>query len=380
MTLDIENKLECVRHRNGKVVARCPACAEGGGDTGGDHLVILDGGNGPFGCIAYAGPAGHEHRRRIAQLAGTGPTVSAKPYSVPRAPTRTARPLPPLHTPAQHHLDHIAKVRGWHTPDGMEVLVQRGQLFIGDVFDDGQTWSAWLVCDSTRANVQARKMDGTVWTGIGCKKPKSLPGTTTTRMIGPADIGTRKTVWICEGQPDFAAAPIVARLAGLDLDQIAFCCITGANENPAPLHPDDLRAFIGKTVVIAVHHDIEHGIGGRAAARWATQLYEAGAAQVRGFDFVGTGGKDLADYLCRLAKPITAEAAPLNLAAVETAPDSTQTALPPPSLTVTGLDFSGFTKPPATYDGTPWDPDETTTVLFNSSMAIVEVHRPDRNR
>jgi hypothetical protein len=115
-----------------------------------------------------------------------------------------------------------------------------------------------------------------------------------------------------------AAAPIVAKLVGLDLDQIAFCCITGANETPAPLHPDDLPPFAGKVVVIAVHDDSKkNDIGARAAAKWARQLYEAGAAQVRGFDFAGTGGKDLADYLCGLAKPITAPPAVITPPAPE---------------------------------------------------------------
>ena len=306
MSLDTA-KLENVRERSGKIVARCPACAELGGDNSGEHLVILNGGTGPFGCIAYPGPAGHEHRRRIAELAGLDLTATPRPAPPPprQRSAKPPRPLPPLHTPTQARLAKIAALRGWHTPDGMEILVERKRLFVGDIYDDGRTWPAWLICDSTLANVQARKTDGGRWTGIGNKKAKSLPGTTTLRMIGPADIGTRPEVWVVEGQPDFAAAPIVARRAGLDLDRIAFCCITGANENAAPLHADDLALFAGKRVVIAVHHDKEHGLGGRAAARWAEQFYRAGAAEVDGFDFSGTTGKDLADFL-RDSKPTNA--------------------------------------------------------------------------
>ena len=49
-----------------KMTARCPACAEGGGDTKGDHLVIFP--DGRFGCAANHGDA--EHRKEIFALAG----------------------------------------------------------------------------------------------------------------------------------------------------------------------------------------------------------------------------------------------------------------------------------------------------------------------
>lgn len=327
MSLDLE-KLENVRERGGKIIAACPACREGGADTTGEHLVIQDGGHGPFGCIANTGLAGHAHRRRIAELAGTGPTASAKPYSVSRAPTRTARPLPPLRTPTQDELDTVAASRGWHTADGMEILVQREQLFTADIYDDGKTWHAWVASDPTRANAQARRMDGGKWSGIGAKA-KSLPSTSAARVIGAQGIGPRSLVWLMEGTPDFAAAPIVAKLAGLDLEQIAFTCITGAGNN---IHADDLPHFTGKAVVIAMHADADHGKGVEAAHRWARQLYQAGAAQVRGFDFTGTGGKDLADYLCRLAKTTPPPPAVITQPAPKTAPESKDAASARPLL------------------------------------------------
>ena len=60
------SRLERVRRSGEKTVARCPACAEGGGDRRGGHLVILP--NGKFACAAYPGDS--EHRRRIFALAG----------------------------------------------------------------------------------------------------------------------------------------------------------------------------------------------------------------------------------------------------------------------------------------------------------------------
>jgi hypothetical protein len=71
------------------VVARCPACAELGSDKSGEHLFIAEAGRGPFGCIAFAGPAGEEHRKRIWELAGGKPGAE----TWPRPEVSTARPV-----------------------------------------------------------------------------------------------------------------------------------------------------------------------------------------------------------------------------------------------------------------------------------------------
>jgi hypothetical protein len=60
------SRLEKVRHVGNKIVARCPACAERGGDHRGHHLAILP--SGKFACAAYPGDS--EHRRRIFALVG----------------------------------------------------------------------------------------------------------------------------------------------------------------------------------------------------------------------------------------------------------------------------------------------------------------------
>jgi len=59
-------RLEKVRHAGTKVVARCPACAEDGGDRRGHHLLIQP--SGKFACAAYPGDS--DHRRRIFALVG----------------------------------------------------------------------------------------------------------------------------------------------------------------------------------------------------------------------------------------------------------------------------------------------------------------------
>ena len=66
MSLDLK-RLEKVRELAGGIVqARCPACAEGGGDRAGVHLRVFA--DGRFGCCVN--PKDREHRKRIFALAG----------------------------------------------------------------------------------------------------------------------------------------------------------------------------------------------------------------------------------------------------------------------------------------------------------------------
>ena len=67
MPLDL-TKLENVKKSGDKTIARCPACAEDGGDDKGEHLVIQP--DGKFGCALHPGSLGHDHRRKIYKLAG----------------------------------------------------------------------------------------------------------------------------------------------------------------------------------------------------------------------------------------------------------------------------------------------------------------------
>ena len=67
MALDI-TKLEKVRMQQGKIIARCPACAEIEQDKKGEHLFIDN--EERFGCVIYPGETGKEHRKRIFALVG----------------------------------------------------------------------------------------------------------------------------------------------------------------------------------------------------------------------------------------------------------------------------------------------------------------------
>ena len=85
-----------MRKRIGKIVARCPACAELGHDEKGEHLVIMP--DGRFGCVVCPGAAGKEHRKQIHALAG-----DQKTRGIGACRVRVRRPL--IHRPAAEIVD-----------------------------------------------------------------------------------------------------------------------------------------------------------------------------------------------------------------------------------------------------------------------------------
>ena len=70
-TLDT-TRLENVKRNGVKTTARCPVCAQAGGDTTGEHLVIYD--SGKFGCVMFPQGAGVVHRSQIKALVGVPET------------------------------------------------------------------------------------------------------------------------------------------------------------------------------------------------------------------------------------------------------------------------------------------------------------------
>lgn len=73
MSLDVTKLENAVRKSDGKIIARCPACAAAGGDTKGEHLVVFP--DGKYGCVAY--PKYKAHNREILKL--TGSTAKTPP-------------------------------------------------------------------------------------------------------------------------------------------------------------------------------------------------------------------------------------------------------------------------------------------------------------
>ena len=60
------SKLKKVVQRDGKIEAQCPACAQAGADSKGNHLVLFP--DGKFGCVAN--PNDNEHNKIILRLVG----------------------------------------------------------------------------------------------------------------------------------------------------------------------------------------------------------------------------------------------------------------------------------------------------------------------
>lgn len=72
MSLSRESLENVVTLPGGNLRARCPACAESGGDKKGVHLFIRK--TSQYGCAAH--PGDKAHRKRIYELAGAKPTTS----------------------------------------------------------------------------------------------------------------------------------------------------------------------------------------------------------------------------------------------------------------------------------------------------------------
>lgn len=97
MKLDL-NKLTNRRQRmkDGEqvLIARCPACAEGGHDRTGEHLIVFQ--NGRFACVLHPGDGAdaQQHRRSIWRLAGHKGADASKPYRRRYSPKATLTSFP----------------------------------------------------------------------------------------------------------------------------------------------------------------------------------------------------------------------------------------------------------------------------------------------
>ena len=86
--------LQNIRQRGDKWIAKCPACAEVGGDSKGEHLIIYP--DNRFGCVANGDD--QDHRRDIFRLVGVKPKANCKGKTsitpeivLPKLPIRVPR-------------------------------------------------------------------------------------------------------------------------------------------------------------------------------------------------------------------------------------------------------------------------------------------------
>jgi putative DNA primase/helicase len=128
------SKLENLKISGGRITARCPACAETGLDTSGNHLFINTS-DGRFGCVMYQSIDGTDHRKRIFEMVGesedkqtTDPALWTACFSAP-----PSAPFPVL-----SHYKHGTPIKNWiyrrdngeiagivarfDTPDGKQTL------------------------------------------------------------------------------------------------------------------------------------------------------------------------------------------------------------------------------------------------------------------
>lgn len=106
MGLDL-SRLEKVKHRGSSVIARCPACAESGGDHKGEHLLINDAGQ--FGCVLFPGQSGQQHRQRIFELVGIKETLG-KVFEIRKPPPLASRAM----VIQKDILGHLGRIQSTH--------------------------------------------------------------------------------------------------------------------------------------------------------------------------------------------------------------------------------------------------------------------------
>ena len=302
MSLDF-TRLEKVRSRGGKLIARCPVCARAGRDRRGEHLCCWSiYGDGPFHCIF--GCETKEIFRLVGRRSTTQRTLPWRSPPATRGGFLSQRPsLPQLRQLTRQECLAVARIRNWPFWAGIELMTQRGLLWQAEIWDQGQIRPSWVAADSSRLNAQARRLDGASWQSAGGSKAKSLRGSKAEYLIGASDIGTRPVVILCEGQPDYVASLGCVWFEGIDPQAVAPVCVTGTGVRG--FVPSILEHFEKKIVVIPVHND-PSGDGARASEGWSRQLALVGAT-IRWIDFGALAAlgiemrdgrpiKDLADW------------------------------------------------------------------------------------
>jgi hypothetical protein len=87
MSLNIKKLSNVSEKPDGKLTARCPACALDGKDKKGDRLVVYP--DGKFGCVKYEKDA--THRKLIHSIAGDGVKKAHVPQKLPVRPFKVEK-------------------------------------------------------------------------------------------------------------------------------------------------------------------------------------------------------------------------------------------------------------------------------------------------
>ncbi len=182
----------------------------------------------------------------------------------------------------------LAALRKFPRTEGLQLASDAGQLWFGDVWDDGALQPSWILTDASRRNAQARRMDGLPWVGIGAKA-KTIAGCQARWPVGITEAAAYPQIALVEGGPDFLAAWYFIWIAER-VESIRPVAMFGASNG---IHPEALSMFSGKTIWLHPHND--DGAGSKAAANWTAQLQQAGAGEIERVDFGIGMVKDLCD-------------------------------------------------------------------------------------
>jgi hypothetical protein len=192
----------------------------------------------------------------------------------PSPATKTKYPPRNLRVPTHAELATIA-TRRTLCDEGLQLAVDRGMLWVGEVWDNGLFPSCWIITDRTHRNMQARRLDGQPFVIQDApKKAKTCKGFESGWPIGLREAGEPdvQAVLVVEGGPDLLAAHHFAWCEKRERNT-AVVCLTGCKNR---LDLPDSAGLAGKRVRIVPHVDLEDQ-GQAAALSWARQLSAIGA-------------------------------------------------------------------------------------------------------
>ncbi len=190
---------------------------------------------------------------------GRGFTASPRPTKIT---TESSRPLPEcdLRFGSESEMQMLSELRNLPL-EGLKLAEERGFLRFAEI----RGHISWVLTDSSRKNIQARRLDGVSWEHLpGFPKAYTLPKSQASWPLGADKIAQYQKVALVEGGPDALAAH--ACIAIEEKPEVGVLAILGA-ANKIP--PEVLVNLKGKSVRIFGHNDES---GQKAAQRWKNQL------------------------------------------------------------------------------------------------------------
>ena len=177
--------------------------------------------------------------------------------------TEGGRPLPEcdLRFGSESEMQRLSDLRNLPL-EGLKLAEERGFLRFARIRDH----ISWVLTDSSRKNIQARRLDGAPWEHLpSFPKAYTLPKSQASWPLGADKIAQYQKVALVEGGPDALAAH--ACIAIEEKPEVGVLAVMGA----ANMIPQEvLISLKGKPVRIFGHNDAS---GQRAAQKWKNQLH-----------------------------------------------------------------------------------------------------------